>query len=53
MSPEVDKSLEKFSWSIPNFEEIKEYSIRNLRWNNNDVKMYFGSVNKKIEERKN
>ena len=32
MNPEVDNSLEKFSWAIPNFVDIRDYASEKFGW---------------------
>ena len=32
MNPEIDNSLEKFSWAIPNFVDIRDYASDKFGW---------------------
>lgn len=48
MNPKVDNSLEKFSWAIPNFVDIRDYATEKFGWNRGKLDEMMKPVIKKM-----
>ena len=51
MNPEVDNSLEKFSWAIPNFVDIRDYASEKFGWTKGKIDEIIKPVIKKMSAR--
>lgn len=49
--PEVDNSLEHFSWAEPSFDQVEVFARRALGWRDKDCHLYLTMVQKKYKER--
>ncbi len=48
MNPEIDNSLEKFSWAIPNFVAIRDYASEKFGWSGGKIDEIIKPVIKKM-----
>ncbi|XP_060587339.1 DNA excision repair protein ERCC-5 homolog [Ruditapes philippinarum] len=51
LSPVVDDSTEKFTWSLPNLEQLRQYPLYKLKWNREKTDEVLLPVIKRLSEK--
>jgi DNA excision repair protein ERCC-5 len=48
--PNVDESKEPFEWSLPCFQDLAAFALKNLNWSSRELEQYLNQVKKRLEE---
>lgn len=51
MNPIVDECKDKFSWGLPNMDDLLQYALKNFDWSFSKTKSTMDPIFKKISER--